>query len=170
MRYRLSELIPQWKTAVSAQKWATEKRQEIVDAAFAGRTIIDKRELAYELDKLDNFENLYRFVKTLRKLNENYDAIITIDNKGYVSIELRFVIFDDEFAEARRLKNKWDKEHRGFECCCRMDEQVYNVTHERIERTYGKKLVLLDSPKSYPIAVKGGSPLVRSVYVLRIKP
>lgn len=137
MTYRFSELIEKYKTQAQFDKWVEARKKEIKELAYENRNIIDKRQLERTIDDFDNVKNAYKPLKSLFKKSEDYDATFTIDKQGYTSFRVYFPITEKELDKAIVYRQERIKElGKWGSACISGDEAIWNVTHERIYKTF----------------------------------
>ena len=156
---RISYLIEGIKRKATLQKWVNEQKELAKKLAYEHRDTIYKRELEDDIKRLDYILPLWEKFKKLRKKSTDYDVLINIDRKGYITLQITFPITKEELDKAIENKSNYIKENgRMYSCCCRLEEEVYKVCHERVEKVFsGMKLNANGSYYPY------GSNLVRWV-------
>ena len=161
---RISYLIEDIKRKATLQKWVNEKKELAKKLAYEHRDTIYKRELEDDIKRLDYILPLWEKFKKLRKKSTDYDVLINIDRKGYITLQITFPITKEELDKAIENKSNYIKENgRMYSCCRRLEEEeVYKVCHERVEKVFsGMKL---DNNGSYCIY---GNALTRWVELVK---
>ena len=134
---RISYLIEDIKRKATLQKWVNEKKELAKKLAYEHRDTIYKRELEDDIKRLDYILPLWEKFKKLRKKSTDYDVLINIDRKGYITLQITFPITKEELDKAIENKSNYIKENgKMYSCCCRLEEEVYKVCHKRIEKLF----------------------------------
>ena len=134
---RISYLIEGIKRKATLQKWVNEKKELAKKLAYEHRDTIYKRELEDDIKRLDYILPLWEKFKKLRKKSTDYDVLINIDRKGYITLQITFPITKEELDKAIENKSNYIKENgRMYSCCCRLEEEVYKVCHKRVEKVF----------------------------------
>ena len=137
MTSRISYLIEDIKRKATLQKWVNEKKELAKKLAYENRDTIYKRELEDDIKRLDYILPLWEKFKKLRKKSTDYDVLINIDRKGYITLQITFPITKEELDKAIENKSNYIKENgKMYSCCCRLEEEVYKVCHERVEKVF----------------------------------
>ena len=89
---RISYLIEDIKRKATLQKWVNEKKELAKKLAYEHRDTIYKRELEDDIKRLDYILPLWEKFKKLRKKSTDYDVLINIDRKGYITLQITFPI------------------------------------------------------------------------------
>ena len=132
---KISYLIESIKRKSTLQKWVNEQKELAKKLAYEHRDTIYKRELEDDIKRLDYILPLWEKFKKLRKKSTDYDVLINIDRKGYITLQITFPITKEELDKADESKSNYIKENgRMYSCCCRLEEEVYKVCHERVEK------------------------------------
>ena len=132
---KISYLIENIKRKSTLQKWVNEQKELAKKLAYEHRDTIYKRELEDDIKRLDYILPLWEKFKKLRKKSTDYDVLINIDRKGYITLQITFPITKEELDKALESKNNYIKENgKMYSCCCRLEEEVYKVCHERVEK------------------------------------
>lgn len=156
---RISYLIEGIKRKATLQKWVNEQKELAKKLAYEHRDTIYKRELEDDIKRLDYILPLWEKFKKLRKKSTDYDVLINIDRKGYITLQITFPITKEELDKAIENKSNYIKENgKMYSCCCRLEEEVYMVCHKRIEKVFSG-MEFNDNGSYYPY----GSNLVRWV-------
>ena len=159
MTTKISYLIESFKRKSSLQKWVDEQMVIARQRAYDNRSTIYKRELEDDLRRLNYIIPLWEIFKKLRKKSADYDVLIDIDRKGYITMQLTFPITQEELDEASQNKRNYIKEHGQFYAsCCRVEEELYKVCHQRIEKVF-KGITMNANGSYYPY----GTSLIRWV-------
>ena len=159
MTAKISYLIESFKRKSSLQKWVDEQMVIARQRAYDNRSTIYKRELEDDLRRLNYIIPLWEIFKKLRKKSADYDVLIDIDRKGYITMQLTFPITQEELDEAMENKRNYIKEHGQFYAsCCRVEEELYKVCHQRIEKVF-KGITMNANGSYYPY----GTSLIRWV-------
>ena len=134
---RISYLIDGIKRKATLQKWVNEQKELAKKLAYENRDTIYKRELEDDIKRLDYILPLWEKFKKLRKKSTDYDVLINIDRKGYITLQITFPITKEELDKAIENKSNYIKENgKMYSCCCRLEEEVYKVCHERVEKVF----------------------------------
>ena len=134
---RISYLIEGIKRKATLQKWVNEQKELAKKLAYEHRDTIYKRELEDDIKRLDYILPLWEKFKKLRKKSTDYDVLINIDRKGYITLQITFPITKEELDKAIENKSNYIKENgKMYSCCCRIEEEVYKVCHERVEKVF----------------------------------
>ena len=134
---RISYLIEGIKRKATLQKWVNEQKELAKKLAYENRDTIYKRELEDDIKRLDYILPLWEKFKKLRKKFTDYDVLINIDRKGYITLQITFPITKEELDKAIENKSNYIKENgKMYSCCCRLEEEVYKVCHERVEKVF----------------------------------
>ena len=135
---RISYLIEDIKRKATLQKWVNEKKELAKKLAYEHRDTIYKRELEDDIKRLDYILPLWEKFKKLRKKSTDYDVLINIDRKGYITLQITFPITKEELDKAIENKSNYIKDNgRMYSCCRRLEEEeVYKVCHKRIEKIF----------------------------------
>lgn len=134
---RISYLIEGIKRKATLQKWVNEQKELAKKLAYENRDTIYKRELEDDIKRLDYILPLWEKFKKLRKKSTDYDVLINIDRKGYITLQITFPITKEELDKAIENKSNYIKENgKMYSCCCRLEEEVYKVCHERVEKVF----------------------------------
>ena len=134
---RISYLIEGIKRKATLQKWVNEQKELAKKLAYENRDTIYKRELEDDIKRLDYILPLWEKFKKLRKKSTDYDVLINIDRKGYITLQITFPITKEELDKAIENKSNYIKENgKMYSCCCRLEEEVYKVCHKRIEKVF----------------------------------
>ena len=134
---KISYLIESIKRKSTLQKWVNEQKELAKKLAYEHRDTIYKRELEDDIKRLDYILPLWEKFKKLRKKSTDYDALINIDRKGYITLQITFPITKEELDKAVESKSDYIKENgKMYSCCCRLEEEVYKVCHERVEKVF----------------------------------
>ena len=137
MTYRFSELTETLKTQAAFDKWVETRKTEAKALAYENRPEIYKRELEHEIDNIDSLKKAYKPLKALRKKSGDYDALITIDNKGYSSFRVYFPITQKELDEAIEYRQMRIKElGKWGSACISLDDAVWNTLHDKVFKTF----------------------------------
>ena len=104
MTSRISYLIEDIKRKATLQKWVNEKKELAKKLAYEHRDTIYKRELEDDIKRLDYILPLWEKFKKLRKKSTDYDVLINIDRKGYITLQITFPITKEELDKA--IENK----------------------------------------------------------------
>ena len=132
---KISYLIESIKRKSTLQKWVNEQKELAKKLAYEHRDTIYKRELEDDIKRLDYILTLWEKFKKLRKKSTDYDVLINIDRKGYITLQITFPITKEELDKAVERKSNYIKENgKMYSCCCRLEEEVYKVCHERVEK------------------------------------
>ena len=132
---KISYLIESIKRKSTLQKWVNEQKELAKKLAYEHRDTIYKRELEDDIKRLDYILPLWEKFKKLRKKSTDYDVLINIDRKGYITLQITFPITKEELDKAVERKSNYIKENgKMYSCCCRLEEEVYKVCHERVEK------------------------------------
>jgi len=160
MKTRISILIDDVKRTSTLQKWIEEEKNKARQSAYDNRKVIYKNELAEELKKLDCILPLWNMFKKLRKKSTDYDALIEVDRKGYITIQLTFPITWEEHHQTTENRQAYIASNKPFgDICCRQPEEIWKVCHERINKVFkGLELIDYGSYNQY-----GSNPLIRWV-------
>ena len=159
MTTKISYLIESFKRKSSLQKWVDEQMVIARQRAYDNRSTIYKRELEDDLRRLNYIIPLWEIFKKLRKKSADYDVLIDIDRKGYITLQLTFPITQEELDEAMENKRNYIKEYGQFYAsCCRIEEELYKVCHQRIEKVF-KGITMNANGSYYPY----GTSLIRWV-------
>ena len=163
MTTKISYLIESFKRKSSLQKWVDEQMVIARQRAYDNRSTIYKQELEDDLRRLNYIIPLWDIFKKLRKKSADYDVLIDIDRKGYVTMQLTFPITQEELDEATQNKRNYIKEHGQFYAsCCRVEEELYKVCHQRVEKVF-KGITMNANGSYYPY----GTSLIRWVYFVK---
>ena len=163
MTTKISQLIESFKRKSSLQKWVDEQMVIARQRAYDNRSTIYKRELEDDLRRLNYIIPLWEIFKKLRKKSADYDVLIDIDRNGYITMQLTFPITQEELGEAMENKRNYIKEHGQFYAsCCRVEEELYKVCHQRIEKVF-KGITMNANGSYYPY----GTSLIRWVYFVK---
>ena len=163
MTTKISYLIESFKRKSSLQKWVDEQMVIARQRAYDNRSTIYKRELEDDLRRLNYIIPLWEIFKKLRKKSADYDVLIDIDRNGYITMQLTFPITQEELGEAMENKRNYIKEHGQFYAsCCRVEEELYKVCHQRIEKVF-KGITMNANGSYYPY----GTSLIRWVYFVK---
>ena len=134
---KISYLIESIKRKSTLQKWVNEQKELAKKLAYEHRDTIYKRELEDDIKRLDYILPLWEKFKKLRKKSTDYDVLINIDRKGYITLQITFPITKEELDKAIENKSNYIKENgKMYSCCCRLEEEVYKVCHERVEKVF----------------------------------
>ena len=134
---KISYLIESIKRKSTLQKWVNEQKELAKKLAYEHRDTIYKRELEDDIKRLDYILPLWEKFKKLRKKSTDYDVLINIDRKGYITLQITFPITKEELDKAVESKSDYIKENgKMYSCCCRLEEEVYKVCHERVEKVF----------------------------------
>ena len=134
---KISYLIESIKRKSTLQKWVNEQKELAKKLAYEHRDTIYKRELEDDIKRLDYILPLWEKFKKLRKKSTDYDVLINIDRKGYITLQITFPITKEELDKAVERKSNYIKENgKMYSCCCRLEEEVYKVCHERVEKVF----------------------------------
>lgn len=134
---KISYLIESIKRKSTLQKWVNEQKELAKKLAYEHRDTIYKRELEDDIKRLDYILPLWEKFKKLRKKSTDYDVLINIDRKGYITLQITFPITKEELDKAVESKSNYIKENgKMYSCCCRLEEEVYKVCHERVEKVF----------------------------------
>ena len=134
---KISYLIESIKRKSTLQKWVNEQKELAKKLAYEHRDTIYKRELEDDIKRLDYILPLWEKFKKLRKKSTDYDVLINIDRKGYITLQITFPITKEELDKAVESKSYYIKENgKMYSCCCRLEEEVYKVCHERVEKVF----------------------------------
>ena len=134
---KISYLIESIKRKSTLQKWVNEQKELAKKLAYEHRDTIYKRELEDDIKRLDYILPLWEKFKKLRKKSTDYDVLINIDRKGYITFQITFPITKEELDKALESKSNYIKENGNmYSCCCRIEEEVYKVCHERVEKVF----------------------------------
>ncbi len=134
---KISYLIENIKRKSTLQKWVNEQKELAKKLAYEHRDTIYKRELEDDIKRLDYILSLWEKFKKLRKKSTDYDVLINIDRKGYITLQITFPITKEELDKAVENKSNYIKENgKMYSCCCRLEEEVYKVCHERVEKVF----------------------------------
>ena len=134
---KISYLIESIKRKSTLQKWVNEQKELAKKLAYEHRDTIYKRELEDDIKRLDYILPLWGKFKKLRKKSTDYDVLINIDRKGYITLQITFPITKEELDKAVERKSNYIKENgKMYSCCCRLEEEVYKVCHERVEKVF----------------------------------
>ena len=134
---KISYLIESIKRKSTLQKWVNEQKELAKKLAYEHRDTIYKRELEDDIKRLDYILTLWEKFKKLRKKSTDYDVLINIDRKGYITLQITFPITKEELDKAVERKSNYIKENgKMYSCCCRLEEEVYKVCHERVEKVF----------------------------------
>ena len=134
---KISYLIESIKRKSTLQKWVNEQKELAKKLAYEHRDTIYKRELEDDIKRLDYILTLWEKFKKLRKKSTDYDVLINIDRKGYITLQITFPITKEELDKAVESKSNYIKENgKMYSCCCRLEEEVYKVCHERVEKVF----------------------------------
>ena len=134
---RISYLIEGIKRKTTLQKWVNEQKELAKKLAYEHRDTIYKRELEDDIKRLDYILPLWEKFKKLRKKSTDYDVLINIDRKGYITLQITFPITKEELDKALESKSNYIKKNgKMYSCCCRLEEEVYKVCHERVEKVF----------------------------------
>lgn len=134
---KISYLIENIKRKSILQKWVNEQKELAKKLAYEHRDTIYKRELEDDIKRLDYILPLWEKFKKLRKKSTDYDVLINIDRKGYITLQITFPITKEELDKADESKSNYIKKNgRMYSCCCRLEEEVYKVCHERVEKVF----------------------------------
>ena len=134
---KISYLIESIKRKSTLQKWVNEQKELAKKLAYEHRDTIYKRELEDDIKRLDYILPLWEKFKKLRKKSTDYDVLINIDRKGYITLQITFLITKEELDKAVESKSDYIKENgKMYSCCCRLEEEVYKVCHERVEKVF----------------------------------
>ena len=109
MTTKISYLIESFKRKSSLQKWVDEQMVIARQRAYDNRSTIYKRELEDDLRRLNYIIPLWEIFKKLRKKSADYDVLIDIDRKGYITMQLTFPITQEELDEAMENKRTYIK-------------------------------------------------------------
>ena len=132
---KISYLIESIKRKSTLQKWVNEQKELAKKLAYEHRDTIYKRELEDDIKRLDYILPLWEKFKKLRKKSTDYDVLINIDRKGYITLQITFPITKEELDKAVENKSNYIKENgKMYSCCCRLEEEVYKACHERVEK------------------------------------
>ena len=163
MTTKISYLIESFKRKSSLQKWVDEQMVIARQRAYDNRSTIYKRELEDDLRRLNYIIPLWEIFKKLRKKSADYDVLIDIDRKGYITMQLTFPITQEELDEATQNKRNYIKEHGQFYAsCCRVEEELYKVCHQRIKKVF-KGITMNANGSYYPY----GTSLIRWVWFVK---
>lgn len=142
-----------------------DMKNEIKLSAYENRKTIDKRELADEIKRLDCIVPLYIKVKELYTKDKRYNVIVNIDKQGYLQIKLIFPITQEEYEKSLELKHNFIQKYGKMSALCvRLEEEVYKVSHERVNKLF-KDFALIDY-QSYSYYQ---TPLIRMTSVVGLK-
>ena len=134
---KISYLIESIKRKSTLQKWVNEQKELAKKLAYEHRDTIYKRELEDDIKRLDYILPLCEKFKKLRKKSTDYDVLINIDRKGYITLQITFPITKEELDKAVESKSDYIKENgKMYSCCCRLEEEVYKVCHERVGKVF----------------------------------
>lgn len=134
---KISYLIESIKRKSTLQKWVNEQKELAKKLAYEHRDTIYKRELEDDIKTLDYILPLWEKFKKLRKKSTDYDVLINIDRKGYITLQITFPITKEELDKADESKSNYIKKNgKMYSCCCRLEEEVYKVCHERVEKVF----------------------------------
>ena len=132
---KISYLIESIKRKSTLQKWVNEQKELAKKLAYEHRDTIYKRELEDDIKRLDYILPLWEKFKKLRKKSTDYDVLINIDRKGYITLQITFPITKEELDKAVENKSNYIKKNgKMYSCCCRLEEEVYKACHERVEK------------------------------------
>lgn len=161
----ISGLIETYKRKASLEKWVEELMVTARQRAYENRSTIYKRELEDDLRRLRYIIPLWEKFKKLRKKSPDYDVLIDVDRRGYITMQVTFPITEKEYADAKELKHEWAMNNKGYGFCCRLGEMVYKVSHERVEKVFSG--ITLNAHNSYE--VYGSNNLVRWCDIVSVK-
>lgn len=147
MRYYFSNLINEIKQERSFAKWIEERKAEIKNNAYENRREIDKWSIADDQKNVASLIRIWKPFKALMKKNDNYDIIIKIDNKGYLSFDLIFPVTQKQIDKAMKLRAESRKNGYWF---VDFDECLYMVCNENVKEKLGGMFELCEQPYSYP--------------------
>lgn len=134
---KISYLIESIKRKSTLQKWVNEQKELAKKLAYEHRDTIYKRELEDDIKRLDYILPLWEKFKKLRKKSTDYDVLINIDRKGYITLQITFPITKEELDKAVENKSNYINENgKMYSCCCRLEEEVYKVCHKRVEKVF----------------------------------
>lgn len=104
-----------------------------VNNEFNKRMVIDKNDLRDELSKVDAIPYMISRLKELREINDDYDIVVSISNKGYVRFAMLFPITMEQY---NNVMEKYAQKKKQYGFVVRRDEQFYDVLHNDIERLF----------------------------------
>ena len=138
MIYLLSRL--DCKQERSFAKWIEERVKE-VDSIVREKLTMDRRGLDYEKEKLRSFVKVYKTLKKLHKIDDNFDIKLIITNKGYVSFVLYYSMTRAEEELARKkYRDAVDSLNKdGFRwgsACVRIDEKRWMVMKDKVMKHF----------------------------------
>ena len=108
---KISYLIESIKRKSTLQKWVNEQKELAKKLAYEHRDTIYKRELEDDIKRLDYILPLWEKFKKLRKKSTDYDVLINIDRKGYITLQITFPITKEELDKAIENKSNYIKEN-----------------------------------------------------------
>ena len=108
---KISYLIESIKRKSTLQKWVNEQKELAKKLAYEHRDTIYKRELEDDIKRLDYILPLWEKFKKLRKKSTDYDVLINIDRKGYITLQITFPITKEELDKAVESKSDDIKEN-----------------------------------------------------------
>ena len=136
-----------------------------VNDDFNKRSVIDKRDLADELSKVDMIPSIFGRLTELKKEDERYDVIVSIAHRGHVRFALKFPITKEQYDNVIKV---YDEKRKLYGCCARRCETFYDVLHEYVEDKFG--WIDMEIQKSYQCYVMSDeNRYVRELEFTRIK-
>ena len=108
---KISYLIESIKRKSTLQKWVNEQKELAKKLAYEHRDTIYKQELEDDIKRLDYILPLWEKFKKLRKKSTDYDVLINIDRKGYITLQITFPITKEELDKADESKSNYIKKN-----------------------------------------------------------
>ena len=127
MEIRISELQEKFKSKSEVSKWLDGLKEKLTKQAYENRNEVNKRELRWELDRLDALCNLWNKFLELRKQNPLFDMVFRINARSSIRSQyIEYPYTDEEWEKMRALKTSY----------CYMGECAREVLGERVESLF----------------------------------